>query len=626
MCGFVGYIKNHENERNTQETEHIKAMTDVITHRGPDEEGYYSDEIVSFGFRRLSIIDLENGKQPLSFENHRFWIVFNGEIYNYVELRNELQKTGVEFTTSSDTEVILALYSREREKAVYQLRGMFAFVIWDKENKELFAARDMFGIKPFFYLEEDDRVYFSSEKKSFLHEKQRDSVNQEALHHYLTYQYVPEPLTMSDGIKKLEPGHFLRKKIGQPIKIKKYYDVHFNPFIQPTEQLTKQVRDTLRDSVKIHMRSDVPVGAFLSGGIDSTSIVAFAKEFNPDIKTFTVGFEREGYSEIDLAKDTADQLGVDNTHYIVSPQEFIEELPKIIWHMDDPVADPSAVPLYFVAKEASKHVKVVLSGEGADELFGGYNIYREPQSLKWFSYLPQEGKQLLRSLANRLPDGLKGKSFIERGCTPIQERYFGNAKIYTEAEKRVLLKKYHPELNYQRVTNSLYEKAKHYHDVHKMQYVDMFTWLRGDILVKADRMTMAHSLELRVPFLDKEVFKVASTIDPSLSVSNQTTKYILRKAVDGIIPDNALNRKKLGFPVPIRHWLRNELYDWAIQLIRSSKTEYLFHKENILKQLEDHRKGKYDFSRKLWVILVFMVWHGIFVENNNSINKELQAV
>ncbi|RXZ02160.1 asparagine synthase (glutamine-hydrolyzing) [Fictibacillus sp. S7] len=614
MCGFIGLLGSSPMQGNNDDVQQFMNMTNIISHRGPDDVGYYFDDHVRLGFRRLSIIDIENGKQPLGYEDDRYWIVFNGEIYNYLELRDELKGIGYSFQTASDTEVVLALYSYKREKAVNDLRGMFSFIIWDKEKEELFGARDNFGIKPFFYLEEQDKFYCASEKKSILLASTGGEFNKEALQHYLTFQYVPEPHTLSRKIKRLEPGHFFTKKIGQSMKIKKYWEPRFKPKNQPLHLQIQEIRDTLRESVKIHMRSDVPVGAFLSGGIDSSSIVALAKEFHPNLKTFTVGFDRDGFSEIDVAKQTAAELNVENIHYIVKPEEFIKELPKIIWHLDEPVADPAAIPLYFVAREARKHVTVVLSGEGADELFGGYNIYHEPYSLKYFNYLPNDINTAISKLAKLLPDSTKGKSFLERGTMSLEERYVGNAKMFTEEEKRTILKGYKQEWGYQNITKSLYQQVDHYQDVHKMQYIDMHTWLRGDILVKADKMTMANSLELRVPFLDKEVFKIASKLDPSRTIANKTTKYTLRKAMEGIVPDSVLYRKKLGFPVPIRHWLKNELSDWAYLLINQSETEYLFDKVFLLNLLKEHQLGKKDNSRKLWTVFTFMIWHQIFIE------------
>jgi asparagine synthase (glutamine-hydrolysing) len=630
MCGFIGCI--HDVPKTVDETweETFQQMNNLITHRGPDDCGYYFDEHVNFGFRRLSIIDLEAGHQPLSYENERYWIIFNGEIYNYIELREQLLAKGYEFTTHSDTEVIIALYSDEKDKAVEKLRGMFAFVIWDKQEKTIFAARDPFGIKPFFYMEQGERTFFASEKKSILHALENDVLNYVALDHYMTFQYVPEPMTMSERIKKLEPGHYIKKKIGEKLTIHRYWKAQFQPIQQSEDELVKEIRNALFDSVKVHMRSDVPVGSFLSGGIDSSIIAAIAKHYNPQIKTFSVGFEREGFSEIDVAKETADKLGVENISYVITPDEYMQELPKIMWHMDDPLADPAAVPLYFVAREARKHVTVVLSGEGADELFGGYNIYREPQSLAMFDEMPNTLKAALKTIANILPEGVKGKSFLERGTTPIEERYIGNAKMFGVEEKQELLVGPHRGLDFKEITAPYYQETTQYPPVNRMQYIDIHTWLRGDILLKADKMTMAHSLELRVPFLDKVVFDVAAKIGPDMKTAHNTTKYILRKAAEGIVPDHVLHRKKLGFPVPIRHWLKNEMYDWAKNLIKESDTDYLLNKNVLYRLLDDHCSNKGDYSRKIWTVLVFMIWYQVFVEKkynfSNIYNKEKELL
>jgi asparagine synthase (glutamine-hydrolysing) len=609
MCGFIGAIHHTKKQEFN-----LSPLTNTIIHRGPDQQGFYEDNYVQLGFRRLSIIDLENGSQPLSFENERYWIIFNGEVYNYIEIREHLLKNGYEFQTNSDTEALLALYSFKKEAMVHDLRGMFAFVIWDKQEKTIFGARDHFGIKPFYYHEKEDITYFSSEKKSILAALDKNTLNEAALQHYLTYQYVPETDTMSKNIFQLEPGSYFTKNVGQAMQITRYWKPSFTANNNNLQTAKKEILSILRDSVSIHMRSDVPVGSFLSGGIDSTAIVALAKEVNPKLKTFTVGFEHEGYSEVSIAEETAEKLQVEHYIHRITPEEFIQELPKIIWHLDDPVADPSVVPLYFLAKEAAKQVKVVLSGEGADELFGGYNIYREPMSLQGFSYLPNGGKKLLKRLAGTLPDGMRGKSFLERGCTDIEDRYVGNAKIFSELEKSLLLKNYDPKQLYTSITKNLFNEAKHYDDVTKMQYIDLHTWLRGDILVKADKMTMAHSLELRVPFLDKEVFGVASRLDSKLKVTKQTTKLALREAMAEVVPAHVLNRRKLGFPVPIRVWLKDTLYDWAKQKIRTSDTDHLFHKDYLLKLLDLHAQGKGDYSRKLWTVLTFMTWHQIYIE------------
>ncbi|UOY92924.1 asparagine synthase (glutamine-hydrolyzing) [Ectobacillus sp. JY-23] len=625
MCGFVGCLYEKPRELSTEEMQQFETMNSIIFHRGPDDEGYFRDEHVQFGFRRLSIIDIEAGHQPLTYENERYVIIFNGEIYNYVELREMLLEKGATFATHSDTEVIIALYAHMKEKCVDYLRGMFAFMIWDREEKRLFGARDHFGIKPLFVAEESDAIYFASEKKSIVHALQDKGVNVASLQHYFTYQYAPEPASLTADINKIEPGHYFVKEPGKPLTTHRYWKPYFKPSGETKEQHIANIRDVLYDSVKMHMRSDVPVGSFLSGGIDSSIVVSIAKEFNPNLLTFSVGFEREGFSEVDVAKETAEKLNVKNHSVLVTPEEFMNEFPKIMWHMDDPLADPAAVPLYFVAKEARKHVTVVLSGEGSDELFGGYNIYREPNSLKMFQYIPEPGKRVLKALSGALQEGFKGKSFLERGCTPIEERYYGNAKIFREEEKQQLMRSYNNAIRYTDITKPLYNEIDMYDDVSKMQYIDMFTWLRGDILVKADKMTMAHSLELRVPFLDKEVFDVASKLPTELKIANGTTKAILREAVEGIVPDHVLNRKKLGFPVPIRHWLKNEMRDWAMAIIKESATDHLIDKQYVLNLLDAHCAGTADYSRKIWTVLSFMVWHQIYVEHKYDISHFQEA-
>ncbi|MEI4789056.1 asparagine synthase (glutamine-hydrolyzing) [Bacillus sp. FJAT-53060] len=616
MCGFVGVFNHRPLSETTEQEELIKQMNRLIVHRGPDDEGYFHDEHVGFGFRRLSIIDVEHGKQPFSYEDEKYWIIFNGEIYNYVELKEELVKKGYTFSTDSDTEVLLATYRHYKEEAASKLRGMFAFLIWDKEAQLLYGARDPFGIKPLYFTQIDEKVYFASERKSLMAVNENILFDETSLQQYMSFQFVPEPNTLDQKVLKVEPGHQFTLRPHQDIEFKTYWKVQFKPEQTQERKLIEEVRDAIYDSVKVHMRSDVPVGSFLSGGIDSSFIVSVAKEFHPELKTFSVGFQQDGFSEVDVAKETADKLGLQNFSAVISPEEYMNELPKIVWHLDDPLADPAAIPLYFVAKEAKKQVTVVLSGEGADELFGGYNIYREPLSLKPFEPVPSMLKKLLLRLARLMPEGMKGKSFIVRGCTPLEERYIGNAKIFEEPVKKNLLKQYDPNITYRDVTKTYFEESAGYSDINKMQYVDIHTWMRGDILLKADKMTMANSLELRVPFLDKVVFEAASKIPEELKTKDGTTKYLLRKAAEGIVPDHVLNRKKLGFPVPIRHWLKNEMNAWAKDIIKNSQTDEYINKEYVLDLLKEHCAGKADHSRKIWTVLIFMMWHSIYVERS----------
>ncbi|MEF9936689.1 asparagine synthase (glutamine-hydrolyzing) [Carnobacterium sp.] len=619
MCGFVGCIHGSDlNDHDLDYEKKIKEMNKLIVHRGPDDEGFFFDDHISFGFRRLSIIDVEKGHQPLSYENERYWIVFNGEVYNYIELRNELIADGLTFETDSDTEVIIATYAKYKEKTAERLRGMFGFVIWDKVEKSVYGARDHFGIKPFHYAEEDGNIYFASEKKSIYEILKKKEINPVALQNYLTFQFVPDPETLTENIHRLPPGHYFTKPLNGEMEITRYWEATFAPIQKSEDEFAKAIKDVLYDSVEKHMRSDVTVGSFLSGGVDSSIIVAIAREFNPKIKTISVGFEREGYSEIDVAKETADRLNVENISEIITAQQFMDEFPRFVWHMDDPLADPAAVPQFFLAEIARKHVKVALSGEGADEVFGGYTIYNEPNSLKRIDSLPSGLKKGLNQLAKIMPEGMRGKSFIQRGTTPMEQRYVGNAKIFEEAEKKKLMVNYLAGHPYQNVTKPFYDRSKGYDPIDRMQYIDIHTWLNGDLLLNADRTTMAASLELRTPFLDKEVFKVARELPSDIRIANGTTKYILRKAAESFVPDNVLYRKKLGFPVPIRHWLKDEMNSWVKGIIADSQTDHLINKSYVLGLLEDHCAGKLDNSRKIWTVITFMVWHKLYVETGEQ--------
>jgi len=619
VCGLVGFLSF-----DGQAKSRLEAVTDALGclhHRGPDDRDTWSDDNVVLGFNRLSIIDVAGSPQPLPYADGRYRILFNGEIYNYVELRAELTREfGATFATEGDTESILAAYHYLGESCVDRLRGMFAFVIWDTLERKAFGARDPFGIKPLYVAGDDLGCYVASEKKALLQllGDAAGGVDSRALQQYLTLQYVPEPASMHEGIRRLESGTCFSVVDGE-ITTRRYFDPDFA--VRPVRardqaDLYSRIRETLDESVRVHMRADVTVGAFLSGGIDSTAIAALAKQYNPDLLTFTVGFERQGFSEIDVAAESAAAIGVEHITRVVTAEEFAEAVPAIVWYLDDPVADPALVPLWFIAREARKHVKVVLSGEGADELFGGYNIYREPLSLAAFGMLPKRVLRGLAVLSERIPAGVRGKDLLRRGSIPLEQRYYGNARIFRD-EELGFLRTYDPEVSVTDLTAPLYAetRARGYDDVTAMQYIDLFTWLRGDILVKADKMTMANSLELRVPFLDPEVFAVASTLPVSERVTRETTKYALRQALRDVVPPQIFNKRKLGFPVPTRLWLANELHDWARSIITESQTEDLIVRTDILAMLEAHRRGPIDYSRKLWTVLVFMIWHGIFVEN-----------
>ena len=624
MCGLLGMLAATGNV--DKYVDALERSLPCMRHRGPDAAGTWHDGDAAFGFNRLSIIDLEHSHQPLRWgpedEPDRYAMTFNGEIYNYVELREELKGLGYTFHTEGDGEPIVVGYHHWGKDVVNHLRGMFGIVIWDTHTKTMFAARDQFGIKPLYYATTEAGTVFASEMKCIL--EMADEIGLElnldrrAIEHYVDLQYVPEPESLHANIRRVESGCTVTLRPGEDVVAERYFKPRF-PVQQvkqgEEQQLFNRIAEALEDSVAKHMRADVTVGSFLSGGIDSTAIATLAKRHNPDLLTFTTGFEREGYSEVDVAAESAEAIGVEHIVKIVSPEEYAESIPKIMWYLDNPVADPSLVPLYFVAQEARKHVKVVLSGEGADELFGGYTIYKEPLSLAPFEKVPSPLRRGLGKLSQVLPEGMKGKSLLNRGSMTMEERYYGNARSFNFEQMQRVIPWAKREWDHREVTAPIYAQSEDFDPVARMQHLDLFTWMRGDILVKADKINMANSLELRVPFLDKEVFKVAESIPYDLKISHGTTKYALRKAMEQIVPAHALHRKKLGFPVPMRHWLAgDELYGWAQDTINESQTEDIFNKKEVLEMLKEHRDGVSDHSRRLWTVLSFMIWHGIFVE------------
>jgi asparagine synthase (glutamine-hydrolysing) len=617
VCGLIGFLSADGAAAKVEPA--IAGSLTSMRHRGPDEGGVWFDTDAAIGFRRLSIIDIDHSHQPLPWLDGRYHLIFNGEIYNYLELRERLTREfGATFETDGDGEAIVAGYHYLGQKVVRELRGMFAFLIWDSQERVLFGARDWFGIKPLYTYSDERGTFFSSEKKSLLDVASPGTsadLDVTALQHYLTLQYVPEPASMHMAVRRIESGTYFTMRPGEQVQAHRYFHPDFAiKQVSEPEKLYREITEALEDSVEKHMRADVTVGSFLSGGIDSTAVAALAKRHNPKLLTFTTGFERAGFSEIDVAAESAAAIGVEHITKVVTAQEMMQSLPLIVWYLDDPVADPALVPLYFIAREARKHVKVVLSGEGADELFGGYTIYKEPISLRPFERIPGSLRRGLGKLGTRLPEGQRGKDLLRRGSIGIEERYYGNARIF-RPEEMGFFKSYDPAVSYMDVTRHLYEQTTHLDGSTRMQYVDLFTWLRGDILVKADKMTMANSLELRVPFLDTVVFDIGSSIPTAQKLTRETTKYALRRALADIVPEHVLNRPKLGFPVPIRHWLKDVMYDWARAIITDSQTDALIDRQAVLDLLDAHRAGPHDYSRKIWTLLVFMTWHGIFVED-----------
>lgn len=606
MCGFCGFTGKIDDNNAT-----IEKMMNRIIHRGPDSSGIFSDDFVTLGFRRLSIIDLDEGSQPIYNENGSIAIVFNGEIYNYKELRQTLVKRGHIFKTHSDTEVLVHLYEEKGHNMINDLRGMFAFVIYDMDKKELFAVRDYFGIKPFYYGVFNNNLIFGSEIKSFLEypyfEKE---VNTLALENYLTFQYSVLEETFFKGVFKLMPSHYLVYKDGK-VDIKRYYSPEFKPEKKTLHDTIEGIDEVIQDSIKAHKVSDVEVGSFLSSGVDSSYVAAC---FKGD-KTFTVGFDYEKYNEIDYAKRLSDKINIDNFSKTISTDEYWNVLSKVQYHMDEPLADPAAVALYFVSQVASKHVKVSLSGEGADEFFGGYNIYKEPLDLALVRLLPKFVRKFLAKTANLIPFSFTGKSFLNRASQSVEERFIGNAKIFTKQEREELL--LHPtgQFDPMEITKPYYDKVKDQDEITKMQFIDIHLWMVGDILLKADKMSMAHSLEVRVPFLDKKVFEVASRIQTDFRCNKTATKYAFRLAGKNHLPDDVANKKKLGFPVPIRIWLKEDKYYDIVKTAFTSKAaKEFFDTDKLVKLLDKHRAGKGDFSRKIWTIYMFLIWHKEYFE------------
>lgn len=611
MCGHISiYYKNKKADELF-----IRQLTEKIIHRGPDDTGYFIKDNIAFGFNRLSIIDLECGNQPFKKENRT--IIFNGEIYNHNELREELNKNN-EFTTNSDTEVLLTSYINYEEKCLDKLRGMFAFIIYDEVKDIVFGARDHFGIKPLYYVNNDKFIAFSSEYKSLVKLVGKVSVDKSALQNYLSFQYTPNYNTIINEIKEVPNGTYFTIKNGN-IEFKKYHKYKFSN----KDVREKNVYDIINDSVKHHMIANVEVGSFLSGGIDSTIITALAAKINPKIKSFSIGFDVEGYNELNFAKKTAEYLGIENISINVSEQEYIKALPSVVYYMDDPLADPSCVGIYLLSEEARKHVKVVLSGEGSDELFGGYNIYKEYYSLKPFSYLPEVVKGKVNKIAKLLPD-IKGKSYLLRGTTKLKDRYIGNAKIFSNEEVKNIIHDYDENNTCSNILSSLYEECdkNNYDDVTTMQYIDMNTWLEGDILLKADKMSMAHSLEVRVPFLDKKVLKCAEGLTLSQKVNKNNTKVLLREAFKDIVPPYMKEKKKLGFPTPIRVWLKSDLGKYVREIINNADVDELINKKYVINLLDEHIQGEKDNSRKVWTVFMFCLWHQIYVEGKSICELE----
>lgn len=605
MCGIVGFINKSKNKK-----EIIKAMAEKINHRGPDGEGFYIDDEIALGHKRLSIIDVVGGEQPIYNENENLVLIFNGEIYNYKILQRELKEKNHIFKTNSDTEVLVHGYEEWGENVVKHLRGMFAFAIWDKKRKILFCARDNFGIKPFYYYENAGTFMFASEIKAFLANPCFvKKLNKELLGPFLTFSFTPTTETFFEGVKKLDVGSYLIYKNGV-LEIKKYYDVDFKIKKDNYWETVNKIAETMKESVKYHLESDVEIGSFLSSGIDSSYIVSLAKPS----KTYTVGYDNEKYSEIRYAEDLANKLEMENINKIINKKEYMKSLSKIMYYMDEPFCDAAANALYFLAELASKDVKVVLSGEGADEFFGGYNTYREVVDMSWYNKVPYNLRNVISRVLERLPE-FRGRNFLVRRGKRLEDDYVSMNRIFSDIEcKKVLA--FDSSIDNKNITKAILKKFQDKDDLVKMQAVDINNWLVNDILHKADRMTMAHSLELRVPFVDIEVFNLASSLPKEYKVTKDNTKVALRDAASKVIPTEAYKKRKLGFPVPIHDWVQED--DVYTEIKGYFKKEYVktfFNQDYILKLLDKAHKNKNGYYKKVWAIYSFLKWYEVFFED-----------
>lgn len=610
MCGFVGFT-NKINDASIV----LGKMMDRIKHRGPDSDGKYVDEQIAMGFRRLSIIDLsDQGSQPIFNEDKSLVLTFNGEIYNYKDLREELVASGHKFYTQTDSEVLIHGYEQWGEDMLDKLRGMFAFVIFNKNTNEVFGARDFFGIKPLYYAKMGETLMWGSEIKSFLdHPHFKKELNTDVLETYLTFQYSPTTETFFKNVYKLPAAHCFTYKNGE-MNVRRYWEVKFHADNGPSlEDWVNRISDTFKNSVEVHKFADVEVGSFLSSGVDSSYVAAVA---NVD-KTFTVGFgEDEKYNEIGYAKEFSKYIHKENFSKVISPEEYWNSLSKIQYHMDEPLADPASVALFFVCQIASEKVKAVLSGEGADEIFGGYNIYHNPADMASYFKIPRPIRKAVGAVAEKLPHK-HGINYLIRGSKDLDERFIGNAYIFSEKERKDILSIKTNAPDAMAITKPFYDKVRDQDQVTQMQYIDLHLWMTGDILLKADKMSMAHSLELRVPFLDRKVMELAEQIPVKDRVTETETKYAMRLAALQACPPQTAKKKKLGFPVPIRVWLKEDKYYNIVKdKFTSPQSAQFFHTDKLVQLLDDHRAGKYDYSRKIWTVFSFLVWYDVYFSDN----------
>lgn len=609
MCGIVGFW---DAGASYDQDKTLRAMADRIVHRGPDSDGYFVEGAAALGFRRLSIIDLDGGTQPIFNEDKSLVITFNGEIYNFQELRAQLEAKGHVFSTRTDTEVILHGYEEWGEDVPKHLRGMFAFVIYDRKSETLFGARDIFGIKPYYYYQQGGAFLYASEIKAFLEhpafEKRLDS---EKLGTYLCFEYLPNEETLFHGVKKLPAGHSFTFRQGE-LTIKPYYTIRYH--IDEAKSMSDWetiIEDTFRASCRAHRIADVKVGCFLSSGVDSSYVTRLLQD-DMDVRAFSIGYAEEKYSELAHAQELADKIGVECITRTITARDFFDAVPNVQYHMDEPLPNPSAIPLYYLTRMAAQHVKVVLSGEGADELFGGYNFYKECLDFERYMRLPQFLRSAAGGVAAHLPD-FHGKRFLTRGRLPLEQRYIRNNYNFQAGELDQYLACDYDKTEPWRLTKPYFDEVRGEDEVTRMQYADMRAWLPYDILQKADKMSMAASLELRVPFLDREVLDVALSIPSRYRVQKDMTKVALRRAAGKVLPEKSAKMPKIGFITPLNDWLRQEeFYARVRDRFHSPQAQEFFHVAALDNLLETHHSGHNGGMKRIWSIYSFLEWHNQF--------------
>jgi asparagine synthase (glutamine-hydrolysing) len=636
MCGITGFVEKNSTPAAPFDREQLIArMCTVMSHRGPDDQGTMVDDTVALGMRRLSIIDLAGGHQPMTSSDGEVTIVFNGEIYNYRELRQHLQSKGYQFRTKSDTESILHSYEEYGDACVDQLRGMFAFALWDGRRRKLLIARDRVGEKPLYYSVTDHgTVVFGSEIKCLLqHPEVSREIDPVAVDAYLTFGYIPDPLSIFKGISKLPPGHLLTVSVGK-IHIKQYWDFPHEESSDLTEQqYIDELRERLQESVRMRLVSDVPLGAFLSGGVDSSTIVAFmTREMSEPVKTFSIGFKEDSYDELKYARMVANRFGTDHHELIVTP-DVCGIIDKLICHFDEPFADQSVIPTYYVSKLARDHVTVVLSGDGGDELFAGYTRYAVDLSRQRFERLPRFFRDnVMRSLSERMPHGARGRNYLYNVALNPIERYIDNISVFTTLNRASLYsRQFIDSLAETRRATDIYrdfaQQVKAGDQIDRLLYLDSKTYLPGDILTKVDRMSMAVSLEARVPLLDHELIEFVARMPSSLKMKGNEAKYIFKRAIKGIVPDEILTRPKQGFGVPIGTWINDQLKERIHDTLRDSVTRqrgYL-RGEYIDVLLDEHERGRRDHAPALWTVLVLELWFRMFVDGTQPLSPDTES-